>query len=272
MAWGSYNLLVVDFDSFFEYNPMWDWAHNESLFMREAIWGFRASDLLARKDQLPMLTGEQETFWQRVTLAENARLWYADSNSHAVNTRLTHPRGYSQARPEQVWLFDAHHDSGYGGADPQTVAIGCAYSCEDWMIWYAGAGSAEMHVRYPRWHDHWSDDAKGASLRHWRGWHASQDDGSVPPVEFDRVFVCRSGAWVPPWLDSEFTKFIKAAPVPRRRKICLEPDGRLPEREWDLDKAQADAKFQRRVLLAMKAGQDITEITKAFEELAKVEA
>ncbi|MFE6664221.1 hypothetical protein ACFVFH_11770 [Streptomyces sp. NPDC057697] len=34
-------------------------------------------------------------------------------------------------------------------------------------------------------------------------------------MAFDLVFVCRSGAWVPPWADASFTDFLHSAPMPR---------------------------------------------------------
>lgn len=38
------------------------------------------------------------------------------------------------------------------------------------------------------------------------------DDGDPIAEEFDTVFVCRSGAWVPPWCDGQFEEFLDAAP------------------------------------------------------------
>jgi hypothetical protein len=45
----------------------------------------------------------------------------------------------------------------------------------------------------------------------------TSDDGSISPLvaepgdefEVDAVFVCRSGAWVPPWLDQCFIDFVR---------------------------------------------------------------
>lgn len=37
------------------------------------------------------------------------------------------------------------------------------------------------------------------------------DDRAIADV--DMVFLCRSGAWLPPWCDDAFFRFVNAAPV-----------------------------------------------------------
>jgi hypothetical protein len=48
----------------------------------------------------------------------------------------------------------------------------------------------------------------------------SIDDGRAVPLPFDLVFVARSSAWAPPWLDEQFDAFLAAAPVAHR--ACLD--------------------------------------------------
>lgn len=46
------------------------------------------------------------------------------------------------------------------------------------------------------------------------------DPGGRVEGVFHRVFVCRSGAWVPPWADPGFFAFLEEAPLP---KVALGP-------------------------------------------------
>ena len=59
------------------------------------------------------------------------------------------------------------------------------------------------------------------------------DDTTPIPVVFDRVFVCRSGAWTAPWLDAAFFQFLAAAPVTHQVNL----DGVAP-RSFNLGAAQ----------------------------------
>ena len=61
-------------------------------------------------------------------------------------------------------------------------------------------------------------------------------------VRFDRVFVCSSGSWTPPWLDEDFERFIARAPV--RTRVNL--DG-MQRRTWDTAEVECMADELRRL-------------------------
>lgn len=226
----AHNLLVIDWDYFFP-NPfdggtftedtplqLWDWAHNETPFMRDYVWSTRAGGFIGNGLELPSINDEHRSFWDRFRLAPRARLFYADSNALAVSRKIINPR----TKFASVWLYDAHHDAGYGGVE-QTKRLGeiirkGEWDCGYWMILYWTIGAA-LHVRYPRWKVRAFDLECEPAVP---GVDRAMDDGATPDVTFDRVFVCRSGAWVPPWNehDMTFLSFVDAAPV--REKIKLE--------------------------------------------------
>ena len=62
----------------------------------------------------------------------------------------------------------------------------------------------ELHHRYPVWRTAAFELEPEPVVPVDRAF----DDGTVPPVVFDAVFVCRSGAWVPPWHDQAFIDFV----------------------------------------------------------------
>lgn len=238
-------LLSVDWDYFFP-NPLladkaedptvmlYDWGHREAPFFIVHVWDDRAAGFVRNKLPLPSTSGEEKTFWSRFRFAKGARLWYAESHSFMV---------YKQdwGRAAEIWNFDAHHDAGYGDGDAsfERLRQGVIH-CDDWLMWYLLVG-AKAEVVYPRWHDKALQiDGLSKLLTKLQASSVSTavqlnrriDDGSPVEVEFDDVFVCRSGAWVPPWLDARFHEFIRACPLPRNQLQ------HLPERQYNPERVQ----------------------------------
>lgn len=142
-------------------------------------------------------------------------------HSHAQAAHLALRHQYAQ-----VWNFDAHHDAGYEGALEDVFRLGWV-GCANWMCYYHLQGAA-LHVRYPGWRG-------GAMVRELGplcGVDRAVDDWAEVPVVFDAVFVARSGALTPPWLDDGFDRFIRSAPV--AEKHCLDKPWhvRLLDADW----------------------------------------
>ncbi len=216
------NLLSVDWDYFV---PSIDGefalgaAEGFSDDMVDALWDARAAQLLAGGRALPGTSGDEEGFWDRFALRPPAALFYADSHAQAAHPALRHQYA-------QVWNFDAHHDAGYEGALEDVFRLGWV-GCANWMCYYHLQGAA-LHVRYPGWRG-------GAMVRELGplcGVDRAVDDWAEVPVVFDAVFVARSGALTPPWLDDGFDRFIRSAPV--AEKHCLDKPWhvRLLDADW----------------------------------------
>jgi len=62
---------------------------------------------------------------------------------------------------------------------------------------------------------------------------------------FDRVFICRSGAWIPTWLDDKFDKFISDCPLAYKRNIGLN------KREFNIDEVKKLSSAVSDVILQM---------------------
>ncbi|WP_243093897.1 hypothetical protein [Thermus thalpophilus] len=202
-------LLVVDFDYFFPVpqdprHPeahLYAWAHFETPYYLQEAWEARALAFLLRGLPLPQAQG-WKGFWERFNFTSGARLFYADSNALAFHPRV-------REGVEEVVLFDAHHDAGYRllGEEP---------ACDDWMVFYARAG-ARLAVYYPPWRNPSLEPEPQVPLA-----RALDPGGKVAGV-FHRVFLCRSGAWVPPWVDPSFFAFLEAAPLPKEALEAVEP-------------------------------------------------
>jgi hypothetical protein len=232
------NLLVVDWDYFFP-NPLeggfnltekdlylYDWGHREAEFYIDMVWGSRATGFLMHDLPLPTVTDAWRTFPDRFNVTDDAIVYYADSNVHSGLIESTDGEPF-----ENVWLYDAHHDSGYSVDSfekwmKQHVSKGSInFSCEDWMLVHYMAGS-DLHWRIPTWHESFKKrvlepDCTDAEcdmghVAHGPFWpkgvtlDAAVDDMEEVDEEFDTVFICRSGAWVPPWEDDKFMEFVES--------------------------------------------------------------
>jgi hypothetical protein len=232
--------LVIDWDYFFpvlqppqEGWDLFDWGHSEHhhIYLEE-IWPIRAADFLRRGLPLPGTSGEEETFWDQFEFAKGARLIVRDSNTFAYRQDL---------RPQHVWLYDAHHDSGYADDAMQAVIDSGQVSCEDWMLAYFLRG-AKLHVRYPRWKLTAFDQEPQPAVEVDRAFY---DPDEKQPGAFHEVYLCRSGAWVPSWLDQPFIEFIERCPLPEDRKAV---DNTALPREFSWEHAETMAKaFQEQV-------------------------
>ncbi len=192
---GGLRLLVLDFDYFFPHRP--DWASFETPYHREEVWAERALSLLLRGLPLPQAEG-WEGFWARVAFAPGAVLYYADSNALAFHPLV-------REGVEEVLLLDAHHDGGYRPLGPEPA-------CDDWVYFYTQLG-VRVQLLYPPWRRPEEEPPPLAPML--RG----VDQGGFLGV-FHRVFLCRSGAWVPPWAERGFFELLRTAPLP---KVALEP-------------------------------------------------
>jgi hypothetical protein len=258
------NLLVVDWDYFFP-NPMeggfnltgndlylYDWGHREATFYIDMVWGSRATGFLMHDLPLPEVTEDWKAFPDRFNLTDDATVFYADSNVHSGLIESVDGEPF-----EEVLLYDAHHDSGYSVATfndwmkKHVRKDKIEFSCEDWMLVHYMAGS-DLTWRFPNWHESFKErlaagpcqagDCDLGHVAHGPFWpegvnlDAAVDDGKPVDTEFDTVFICRSGAWVPPWEDGKFMQFVESWNCSTEQL-----DGGDLIREFDLEQVKAHA-------------------------------
>jgi len=229
----SARLLVVDWDYFvpvpLELDPVLALMNEGFMMFAEGflsdrgetpsldttVWALNAPALLSAGRPLIALSGEESSFWRRFRFRPGASAFVARENYYAVAPQVREGVG-------EVWLYDAHHDCGYGAApveDHERVGI----VSNNWMLDYGLAG-CPLKVRYPRWRD-------------WALHHEPEpivpvdrrvDGGERESVLFDRVFICRSDFYTPPWLDSAFKTFLDACPltVEPLEELTLRPSDR----------------------------------------------
>lgn len=214
-------LLSIDWDYFFpipasDPRGLFDWGHREASFFIEDIWPFRAASFVRSGMALPGLSGDERTFWKGIKTTKDAPLFIAESHAFAVDPRITASFLEAEARNEkmEIWSYDAHHDLGYSDHAITDILNGTV-DCGNWLLAYLLRFRVDIKIRYPRWHKHALDqDEIKESLSDLITRH--HVDLSITKRErrpvFDAIFICRSGAWTPPWLDRDFQTFTNGAP------------------------------------------------------------
>ena len=212
------SLLSVDWDYFFaepwgmesqdrtgsrQHLGLYDWGHKEAPFFADFVWTVRAAGFQGMGLELPTTDGLEAGFWGRVRIAEDSQLYLADSHAMASSEEVL--EGI-----DEVWNYDAHHDCGYSPERDMADLRQGIVQCGNWAMYAFLAHGIRVEQRYPTW------KTRALEVDHPPGWvnarHASWNE--ITP-EFDRVFVCRSSCWVPPWCDEAFARFVDACPAGR---------------------------------------------------------
>ncbi len=190
------NLLSIDWDFFFPYDACYDWGHREiPFFMSNTIWNNRALGFLIRDSRLPGTSGQEEVFWNRFRFHPDAVLYIADAHMNIFNLA-------NKIKAYNIINFDFHHDAYSPVSD---VIKSMRVTCENWVTaLYAFNKHINIVHYYPETTNY---DKPKIDIR------SEVDNGKKLRLVFDDVFLCRSSAWTPSWLDDKFDKFIEDCPV-----------------------------------------------------------
>jgi hypothetical protein len=227
-------ILSIDWDYFFPDDTVYDWGHQESPFFINMLWNFRTNTRapngkLMLDTHVPTIP---KNFWKKV-LTNKPGLFVAESHCdiwHMIENLL-------HDGPVEIVNLDAHHDCGYAkitGKVPDTFSI----SCGSWGYWGLRTYRISLFFQhYPAWR---KDRAEG-----FPGRRPSSISYDLPePADYDAVFLCRSGAWTPPWHDDQFQRLIKSS--------RLEPSRVLAPRELNLRAARQMGQQQENMQQILK--------------------
>lgn len=188
-------LITIDWDFFCPEKPEWDLGHQESLMFLKMLWGGRIGLLNEMKTD-----GNELIFWDWIRKKVNidrAPMFVSDSHCFAYNLL----KGV-----DRVISFDAHHDCWEGdslGVDKSERGV----FCHNWLReWLGGSRRRKATWVAPIWLGEDCPLPEGVERLEKKIWSQFTDldiEGSVV------VHVCRSGCWVPPWLDKAFLAFLK---------------------------------------------------------------
>jgi hypothetical protein len=189
-------VLSIDWDYFFPDSRPYDMGHSEchGQMLRDILWNTRASSVNLSTGE-PLLETYvpviPKDFWSLV-IGKPGKVYVADS----------HFKIWAALEPwflSQVTSLDAHHDCGYRLQKEPYV------DCSNWGFWGRRTGQiGRLDLWYPEWR---RTNPEGFCGRKREYKPTTTSYGLPAPAEYDIVFICRSGAWTPPWWDSEFLKF-----------------------------------------------------------------
>lgn len=203
------SLLSVDWDYFISTENQNVVSFTESKKTIIDLWYKRYIESKMRGKNIQkafQLTPQADLFWKKVKdyfqFDENVKVYVSDSHSLSYDIA-------KKFKVDEVYLFDAHSDLGYGGLSSLQFEVNCA----NWLgkllhnklinkahiIYspytkekpeYFHQINKRFNVNYPKWND------------------------LKTGIQTSVIHICRSGAWSPPWFDKHFVTFVKSLKKP----------------------------------------------------------
>lgn len=206
------NLLSIDFDFWLRVPKIleMDMETREAPFWIKHMWSIRAATALSQgrdlRKELALAADEPSPDrlgqWLVGRGIKFGKCAVAESHGHANSY-------FNRYKDINLIHIDAHHDFGYHLDE---------LNCDNWVQHLVGHGSVRrITLIYPKWrlveHGEWNKCVDG-KISKWRksGIEINVVHGLAENMPTDMVFrktfICRSGAWVPPWLDTHFINLI----------------------------------------------------------------
>ncbi|WP_241559288.1 arginase [Lysinibacillus halotolerans] len=168
--------------------------------------------------KLYQLSEETKTFWSKIK-----KVFHYDgdtpvfvSDSHALSYDLV-----KMYQCDEVFLFDAHSDLGYGGLSSLKFDVNCA----NWLgkLLHEDVIEQANIVYSPYTLEKPSFFKEINRLYNVNYLKFNDIQGKI---KIRAIHICRSGAWSPPWFDSTFIEFINSLGLRYEIKDC-------PARNWN---------------------------------------
>jgi len=210
--------VSVDWDYFTPYETIWDIQHQESQLYLDFIWQTRGHLI-----DLYKTSGEEKTFWLWLLSLGHPGDVLTVGESHATIVR--DPGIWHEA--DMILLFDQHHDCWQCHDDNRDDDGRMEHvACHNWgRAWLEDNPARRLVWVYPDWLDLEKNYGEILDPKHESDvadlMHETEQLIVLPRKDFDfshyeadnvsGVHLCRSGCWVPPWLDAAFCQFALAS-------------------------------------------------------------
>ncbi|NEU05901.1 arginase [Clostridium senegalense] len=213
-------LLSVDWD-YFVYTQKENWGsyieNNRNVIN---LWYKRYIQCRNRGKSIEKsfeLSKNANIFWNKIKrnfkFDKNLKVYISDS----------HVLSYDIAKKydcNEVYLFDAHSDLGYGGLSSLNFEVNCANWLGKLLKNNIINKANIIYSPYTTEKPEYFKEIKNKYNVNFIDIDDLEKDIYVPSLH-----ICRSGAWTPPWFDEDFKKFIDELKVPYKIVDC-------PKRNW----------------------------------------
>lgn len=215
------SLLSIDWDYFIstENQIVVSYLENRKAILDE--WYKRYIQAEAKGENLQksfQLSQEIEKFWDKIKQVfqfnENIKVYVSDS--HTLSYEIA-----KKIQCDEVYLFDAHSDLGYGGLSSLDFEVNCA----NWL------GKLLKHQEIKTANIIYSPFTKEKpeffkQMNNLFAINYLQFKNLPKGITTSAIHICRSGAWSPPWFDHKFMEFIQRLELPFKVIDC-------PIRKWN---------------------------------------
>lgn len=164
-----------------------------------------------------LLSNEVYNFWTKIkkkfSIDNSTKLYVSDS--HAVSYYVA-----KENNCNEVFLFDAHSDLGYGGISSLNFEVNCA----NWLgKLLKNSIINKTSIIYSPFTMERVEDFK--DIKNNYNVNFIDFEELEENINVQAIHICRSGAWTPPWFDENFEEFINELNLEYKKIEC-------PNRKW----------------------------------------
>ena len=238
------NMVTIDWDYFIPEKMEYDFGHMENNFFINNIWHSRYVTFNVDLIKEMKLNDEVNTFWDylktKFEFNSNLKLYVTESHMSAYNI-------IKDNNIDVIYNYDAHCDLGYKGYKflPYSEYI----DCSNWLglDLYNKIIKKGNLIYGPHTLENKNNFNDITSKFKNKFNYLNKDFETKDKIPLSVIHICRSGCWCPPWLDSDFEKFINKSNI---KNITNE----ITKREWDQQKMQRERNDFLMQLEKMKKG------------------
>lgn len=231
--------LSIDFDWFIRENPLWDWGHKEQmLFLNfNPLWLMRYSSLDLVKETDPKTYADFEPSDLIRMLKSKGFKFSRKTEFLMCESHLGITTAFKENHADLLISLDAHHDYWENGEAEASIDLdGCSVDCGSWLRYFQKKGFYKKTIIvYPKWLS--DEDAQEDIKEHKIPFPIVHfKDLEQEDYEVQRVFLCRSGCWVPPHHDQDFLQlaFLISMNCDRKYQVIGELSPANPRKvDWE---------------------------------------
>lgn len=215
------SLLSIDWDYFIstENENISSYVENKRTVID--LWYKRYFQAKGRGENIQkyfQLSPEVDIFWRKIKrvfqFSKEMKVYVSDS--HALSYDIA-----NKFHCNEVYLFDAHSDLGYGGLSSLDFEVNCANWLGQLLKNKKVKKATIVYSPYTKEKPEYFEEIN--NLYHVE--YLNIDD-LHNEIKTSAIHICRSGAWSPPWFDKKFINFVNALGIPYKVINC-------PIRRWD---------------------------------------